>query len=121
FRGRFVIADDDLIYLDGNSLGRLPIATRDRLVEVIDREWGVDLIRGWSSWVHLSREAGDLLAQEVLEAHPGEVVVSDSTSVNLYKLAAAALDARPGRSVIVTDDDNFPTDRYILDGLARAR
>ncbi|HLT11695.1 MAG TPA: hypothetical protein VK028_12985, partial [Micromonosporaceae bacterium] len=121
FRDRFVIAGDDLVYLDGNSLGRLPFATRDRLREVVEQEWGVNLIRGWSSWIHLSRTAGDMLAGGVLEANPGEVIVSDSTSVNLYKLAAAALDARPGRRVIVTDDDNFPTDRYILDGLAQSR
>jgi kynureninase len=121
FRERFVIADDELIYLDGNSLGRLPVATRRRLRRVIEREWGGDLIRGWDTWIGLAREAGDVLATGVLEAEPGEVVVSDSTSVNLYKLAAAALDARPGRTVILTDDDNFPTDQYVLSGLAAAR
>jgi kynureninase len=121
FRRRFVISDPELIYFDGNSLGRLPVATRRRLRKVIDEEWGGDLIRGWDAWIELARQAGDVLATGVLEARPGEVVVSDSTSVNLYKLAAAALDARPGRSVIVTDDDNFPTDLYVLAGLARAR
>jgi kynureninase len=121
FRERFVVADEDLVYLDGNSLGRLPVATRRRLRRVVEREWGGDLIRGWDTWIGLAREAGDVLATGVLEAEPGEVVVSDSTSVNLYKLAAAALDARPGRTVIVTDDDNFPTDRYVLAGLAAAR
>jgi kynureninase len=121
FRERFVIADDDLVYLDGNSLGRLPIATRRRLRRLVEREWGGDLIRGWDSWIGLAREAGDVLATGVLEARPGEVVVSDSTSVNLFKLASAALDARPGRPVILTDDDNFPTDRYVLAGLAEAR
>jgi kynureninase len=121
FRDRFVIADDELIYLDGNSLGRLPVATRRRLRRVVEREWGGDLIRGWDGWIGLAREAGDVLATGVLEAEPGEVVVSDSTSVNLYKLAAAALDARPGRTVILTDDDNFPTDQYVLSGLAAAR
>ena len=121
FRRRFVIADPELIYFDGNSLGRLPVATRDRLRKVIDEEWGGELIRGWDTWIELARVAGDVLATGVLEARPGEVVLSDSTSVNLYKLAAAALDARPGRSVIVTDDDNFPTDLYVLAGLAQAR
>jgi kynureninase len=121
FRRRFVIRDEKLIYLDGNSLGRLPVATRRRLRAVIDTEWGADLIRGWESWIDLAREAGDLLAGPVLECAPGEVVVADSTSINLYKLAAAALDARPDRRVIVTDDDNFPTDRYVLAGLAEAR
>ncbi|GAA4706437.1 kynureninase [Phytohabitans rumicis] len=119
FRDRFVI-EDELIYLDGNSLGRLPLSTRERLHRAIG-EWGTDLIRGWDRWITLSREVGDVLATGVLDATPGEVVLSDSTSVNLYKLAAAACAARPGRRVIVTDDDNFPTDRYILQGLVEAR
>ncbi|MGN9910441.1 kynureninase [Phytohabitans sp. LJ34] len=117
FRERFVIPDEELVYLDGNSLGRLPVSTRERLHRAID-EWGADLIRGWDRWITLSREVGDVLATGVLEAAPGEVVLSDSTSVNLYKLAVAACAARPGRRVIVTDDDNFPSDRYILQGLA---
>ena len=120
YRDEFVIADDDLVYLDGNSLGRLPVRTRDRLREVVDREWGGDLIRGWSRWVDAARAAGDVIA-DLVDAGPGEVLVSDSTTVNLYKLAVAALDARPGRTVIVTDDDNFPTDRYVLEGLAHQR
>jgi kynureninase len=120
FRDRFVFADD-LIYFDGNSLGRLPVATRDRLRVAVEREWGADLIRGWDTWIELSRDTGDLLATGVLNVDPGEVVLADSTSVNLYKLASAALDARPRRRVIVTDDDNFPTDQYILQGLAEAR
>lgn len=121
FRDRFVIADDSLVYLDGNSLGRLPRTTRERLRRAVDVEWGEELIGGWDRWMDLARQAGDVLATGVLEVSPGEVVLSDSTSVNLYKLAAAACDARPGRRVIVTDDDNFPTDRYVLQGLAAAR
>jgi kynureninase len=121
FRDKFVITDPDLIYFDGNSLGRLPVATRDRLRHAVEVEWGEDLIRGWDRWITLAREAGDVLASGVLDAAPGEVVLSDSTSVNLYKLAAAACDARRGRTVIVTDDDNFPTDQYVLQGLAAAR
>src|SRR3954452_9871361 len=121
FRARFYIPDEQLIYFDGNSLGRLPLATRERLRDAIDREWGHDLIRGWDTWIDLARSVGDVLAASVLHVLPGEVVLSDSTSVNVYKLAAAALDARPGRRVIVTDDDNFPTDRYVLEGLAAAR
>ncbi|MGE5827841.1 MAG: kynureninase [Micromonosporaceae bacterium] len=119
FRDRFVITDPDLIYLDGNSLGRLPVAARRQLRRAVD-EWGGDLIRGWARWIDLAREAGDLLAG-LIDAQPGEVIVSDSTSVNLYKLAAAALSARPGRRIIITDDDNFPTDRYVLAGLAHER
>jgi kynureninase len=120
FRDRFVIADPELVYLDGNSLGRLPVATRERLRRAVDVEWGEDLIRGWDRWISLGREVGDVLAG-VLGAAPGEVVLADSTSVNLYKLAVAACDARPGRRVIVTDDDNFPTDRYVLQGVAAGR
>src|SRR5215475_8932555 len=120
FRDRFVITDDNVIYFDGNSLGRLPKSTRERLHHVIDVEWGDELIRGWDHWIDLGREAGDLLAG-IVGANPGEVVLSDSTSVNLFKLATAAIDARPGRGVIVTDDDNFPTDQYVLQGLAAAR
>jgi kynureninase len=121
YRERFVIADDDLVYLDGNSLGRLPKATRQRLRQVVDEEWGGQLIRGWDTWIDLARRVGDVLAGPILDARPGELVVSDSTTVNLYKLGAAALDARPGRRVILTDDDNFPTDRYVLAGLAESR
>ena len=120
FRDRFVVTDPDLIYLDGNSLGRLPIVTRDSLQVAIESEWGGDLVRGWQYWVELPRQAGDAIAEGVIQAEPGEVLVCDSTTVNLYKLAAAALAARPGRRVIVTDDDNFPTDRYVLQGFAQA-
>jgi kynureninase len=121
YRDQFVIDDPDLVYFDGNSLGRLPVVTRERLAEVVSREWGGALIRGWDTWIELARKAGDVLATGVLGVSPGEVTLSDSTSVNLYKLATAALDARPGRRAIITDDDNFPTDRYVLEGLAAAR
>jgi kynureninase len=121
YRERFVIAEDELIYLDGNSLGRLPKATRERLHQAIDAEWGVDLVRGWDRWITLAREAGDVLATGVLGVDAGEVLLCDTASINLYKLAAAACDARPGRTVIITDDDNFPTDQYVLQGLAQAR
>ncbi len=121
FRERFVIADPELVYLDGNSLGRLPAATADRLNGVVVEEWGGDLIRGWDRWLDEPLRVGDRLAEAVLGAGPGEVVVSDSTSVNFYKAALAALEARPGRRVVVTDRPNFPTDRYVLEGLARSR
>ncbi|MEV0645675.1 kynureninase [Phytomonospora sp. NPDC050363] len=121
FRERFVIGDPDVIYLDGNSLGRTPKATREAIRRVVDEEWSGELIGAWDHWIDLARETGDLIATEIVGARAGEVIVSDSTSVNLYKLAAAALDAVPHRSVIITDDDNFPTDRYILQGLAAQR
>ncbi|HZE65565.1 MAG TPA: kynureninase [Sporichthyaceae bacterium] len=121
FRDRFTEPEPGLIYLDGNSLGRLPRATRDRLVEVIDREWGGGLVRSWEHWIDLPVRVGDQLGTALLGAEPGQVLVADVTTVNLYKLAAAALDARPDRRVIVTAADEFPTDLYVLDGLAAAR
>jgi kynureninase len=116
FRDRFAIDDPETIYLDGNSLGRLPIATRARLSE-LTAQWGSELVGGWHDWIDLPERVGDLLASGVLGARPGEVIVADSTTVNLFKLAGAVLDTRPG--AIVTDGENFPTDRYVLDGLAR--
>jgi kynureninase len=121
YRGRFVGADDDLIYLDGNSLGRLPVASADRLFEVVHSQWAHGLVRSWESWIAWPRSVGDLLGATLLGAAAGQVVVSDSTSLNLYKLAAAALELSPSRTTIVTDSGNFPTDRYILAGLASAR
>jgi kynureninase len=121
FRERFAIDDPSLIYLDGNSLGRLPLATAERIAEVVRREWGTGLVRSWAHWVGLPGRAGDLLGSYLLGAAPGQVLVCDSTTVNLYKLARAGLGVRPGRRVIVTDDDNFPTDRYVLAGIAAER
>ncbi|MEA2126330.1 MAG: kynureninase [Solirubrobacteraceae bacterium] len=115
FRGRFVIADPELIYLDGNSLGRLPVATRDRMVALTE-QWATGLVGGWDEWLDAPRRAGDALAP-VLGARPGEVVVTDSVTVNLYKLAAAA--HRGG--ALVTARGSFPTDRYVLEGLAAQR
>ena len=120
-RDAFVNDDPELIYLDGNSLGRLPKATPDRIARLVRDEWGNGLIRSWRHWVDLPFAVGDLIGSSLLGAGDGQVVVADSTTVNLYKLAAAALDARPGRTVIVADDDNFPTDRYALEGLAAQR
>jgi kynureninase len=122
FLNRFVRPDPALIYLDGNSLGRLPSASLARAEEVLAREWGGQLIQAWyEGWLAQPARVGDLLGEWLLGAAPGQVVVSDSTSVNFYKLAAAALDARPGRPVIVSAAADFPTDRYVLEGLAATR
>ncbi|HZM31712.1 MAG TPA: aminotransferase class V-fold PLP-dependent enzyme [Acidimicrobiales bacterium] len=110
--------DPDLLYLDGNSLGRLTHRARRRLAAVVDGEWGEGLVRSWDSWIDLPARVGDAIAVHLVGARPGEVVVGDSTTVNLYKAAAAAVAARPGARAVVTDDDNFPTDRYVLEGLA---
>jgi kynureninase len=121
FRDRFVWADRDLIYLDGNSLGPLPVRTQARIAEMVDQDWGAGLVRSWSRWIDLPRSAGDMLGEHIVGAAPGQVLVCDSVTVNLYKLVIAVLDARPGKNVIITDDDNFPTDRYVLEGIAAQR
>ncbi len=121
FRDRFMWADDGPVYLDGNSLGALPLATQARIAEVVGSEWGRGLVRSWATWVGLPREVGDLVGEHLTGAGPGQVLVSDSTTVNLFKLVNAALDAQPGRNVLITDDDNFPTDRYVLQGIAAQR
>jgi kynureninase len=121
-RSRFVIADPGLIYLDGNSLGRLPIASQAALSEVACTQWGERLVRAWPDWIDEPTRVGDVLAAGVLGAEPGEVMIGDSTTVNLFKLAAAAAatarEVDQERTVIITNDANFPTDRYVLDGVA---
>ncbi|NEW69156.1 kynureninase [Streptomyces rhizosphaericus] len=121
FRDRFITpADDGLIaYLDGNSLGRPPRATQERLNSLLTQEWGTRLIRSWSEgWMELPGRVGDALGEAALGAAPGQVVIADSTSVCLYKLLRGALALRPGRTEIVTDRRNFPTDSYIVQGIA---
>ena len=120
YRERFLLEDPALIYLNGNSLGALPRATLARMESVYREEWGAALARSWDHWVDLPARAGDVVG-ELIGAASGQVIVTDNTTVNLYKLATAALDARPGRRVLITDHDNFPTDRYVLAGLAARR
>lgn len=117
FRERFAVPDG-VIYLDGNSLGCLPQATPARLAEVVRDEWGRDLIRSWNehAWIDLPKRVGDKIGR-LIGAAPGQVVAADSTSVNLFKLLAAALALRPGRRVILSDVSNFPTDLYVAQGL----
>jgi len=120
YRDRFVGAADPLVYFDGNSLGRPLEVTGPRLAEFVEREWGGRLIRGWDErWFDLPRSLGDRLGATCLGAAPGQVAVGDSTTVLLYKLMRAAVAARPGRTEIVLDRDQFPTDRYVADGVAR--
>ena len=114
FRGEFVVAEADTIYLDGNSLGRLPKRTAERLRDAVDRQWGRRLIRAWGEdWLDAPKRIGGKIAR-LLGAADDEVIVADSTSVNLFKLALAALAAQPGRTRVVTDDMNFPSDVHVL-------
>ncbi|MBV9292474.1 MAG: kynureninase [Frankiales bacterium] len=117
-RAEFVVPDDRLIYLDGNSLGRPARGSIEALRESAEQEWAGGLIRSWDDWLHLPVEVGEVIGRDFLGARPGETVVADSTSVNFYRLALAALDARPDRRVIVTESGNFPTDDYVLQGIA---
>ena len=119
YRSKFVITDPNLCYLDGNSLGRLPHATVKAVGDYLSQEWGNEVVTGWSHWIDEAQVAGDLLGRAVLGAGAGQVLVCDTTSVNFYQLCLAAISARPGRKTIITDAANFPTDRYILDGIAK--
>jgi kynureninase len=117
YRDRFVIPDDRVAYLDGNSLGRTPKTTIERVNQVMLQEWAGDLISSWDHWVHLPSRIGDRLAP-LIGAQPGEVIVHDSTTVNIYQAVQAAIALRPDRRVIAIHADDFPTDRYVVDGIA---
>ncbi len=119
FKSQFVVSDPQMCYLDGNSLGRLPKATVAAINNFMTHEWGPEVVTGWSHWVDEAQPTGDLLAAAALGAGPGQTLVCDTTSVNFYQLCLAAIHARPGRKTIITDAANFPTDRYILDGIAK--
>lgn len=117
WRDRFE-CPEGIIYLDSNSLGALPRATGTRLAQVVQDEWGTGLIRSWNAahWIDAPARIGDKLAR-LVGAEPGEVIVADSTSVNLFKLLAGALKVKPDRPLILTEKQNFPTDLYIAQGL----
>jgi kynureninase len=119
FRERFVLADPQRIYADGNSLGRLPRETVERLESLV-LEWGEHLVGGWKDWIELPAQVGDGIG-EVIGARARETLACDSTTVNLYKLASAALDLRQERRVVLIDEHDFPTDRYVLEGIAASR
>ncbi|MGH6918776.1 MAG: kynureninase, partial [Geminicoccaceae bacterium] len=115
-RARFALPDG-VIYLDGNSLGALPNATAAAIEDLVRRQWGQHLITSWTrhGWVDLPRTVGAKIAR-LIGAAPGEVLVADSTSVNLFKLIGAALRLRPDRRVVVSERHNFPTDLYVAQG-----
>ena len=120
WRDEFVAPDPFLVYLDGNSLGRMPHRTMSRLLSVLNDEWMTGLVRSWDHWIDLPVRVGDRLAP-LIGAAPGEVVVHDSTTVDIYQLVEAACALRPDRRVIAISSDDFPTDRYVVAGIAKAR
>ena len=120
YRDQFYIDDDDVCYLDGNSLGRLPLDTVSNVGDFMNDEWGAEAVDGWSHWVDEAGTVGNVLAEVALGTGPGQTLVCDTTSVNLYQLVGAAIRANSGRKTIIIDSANFPTDRYIVQGLAEA-
>jgi len=118
YKSQFVVSDPDICYLDGNSLGRLPNQTIAVINDFLSKEWGPQLVSGWSHWVDEAQPTGDLLGKSCLGAETGQILVCDTTSVNFYQLCVAAIKARKDRKTIITDAANFPTDRYILEGIA---
>jgi kynureninase len=115
----FVKNDPTLWYLDGNSLGRLPKQTIENINDFLTNEWGKELVNGWTHWIDEAQRVGDLVGEAALGAKSGQVLVTDTTSINFYRACKAAISARPGRKNIIIDEANFPTDRYILQGIAK--
>ncbi len=119
FRGLFLIHDPNLIYLDGNSLGALPKSAQAKAREIVDEQWGRDLIRGWNKgWWEAPQRVGDKIGK-LIGAGAGQVIVNDTVSLNLFKLATSALTLQPNRKRIITDTFNFPSDLYILQGIKK--
>ena len=119
YPSKFVNEYPHVCYLDGNSLGRLPKKTIDVINSFLTNEWGEKVVEGWTDWVDEAEHTGDLVGRSALGAESGQVLVLDTTSVNLYQLAVAAIKARPGRNTVIIDAANFPTDRYIMQGIAK--
>ena len=120
FRERFVIPEG-IIYLDGNSLGPMPRAAAEILGRTIEQEWGQDLIKSWNSagWFDMPTRLGDRVGA-LIGAAPGQTLVCDTTSINLYKAIQAAIGLRPGRDVVIAEDESFPTDLYIIEGALKS-
>lgn len=117
FKEAFVISDPDLVYFDGNSLGAMPKAAQEKARQIVDEQWGQDLIRGWNKdWWDAPSRVGDKIGQ-IIGAASGQTLVGDTVSVNLFKLATSALMFQPSKKKIITDTFNFPSDLYILQGI----
>lgn len=117
FRNEFLIPDDEVVYLDGNSLGRTPKATVERLKRVVETEWAADLITSWSHWLDMPRRVGDRMGA-IIGSRPGEVAVHDNTTLNIFQAVHMALGLRPDRKVVSVSPDDFPSDRYVVEGIA---
>lgn len=120
YKAQFQINDPDMCYLDGNSLGRLPKASITAVNDFLVNEWGRELVDGWAHWIDEAQTVGNLLGRAILGAAEGQTLVQDTTSVNFYQLCVAAIKARPGRKTVIIDASNFPTDRYIIAGIAES-
>jgi kynureninase len=118
YRDLFVFTDPKVCYLDGNSLGRLPKSTVETINKFLIEGWGTKIVDGWGEWIDKAETTGDLIGRAALGAAAGQTLAMDTTSVNFYRLVRAAISARPGRKTIITDEANFPTDRYIMQGIA---
>ena len=118
YRKQFVFTDPEVCYLDGNSLGRLPKSTVESINKFLIEGWGARIVDGWAEWIDKAETTGDLIGRAALGAVAGQTLAMDTTSVNFYRLVRAAITARPGRRTIITDEANFPTDRYIMQGIA---
>ena len=118
YRDLFVFTDPEVCYLDGNSLGRLPKSTVETINKFLSEGWGTKIVDGWGEWIDKAETTGDLIGRAALGAAAGQTLAMDTTSVNFYRLVRAAISARPGRKTIITDEANFPTDRYIMQGIA---
>ncbi|MCX6535488.1 MAG: aminotransferase class V-fold PLP-dependent enzyme [Actinobacteria bacterium] len=121
YRDEFMIVDQALCYLDGNSLGRMPTETANVVDQYLRTEWATKLVSGWSDWIDEAQSVGDLIGRASLGAAAGQMLCVDTTSMNFYQLCCAAVDARPDRKTVITDTANFPTDRYILEGICKQR
>jgi kynureninase len=121
YRNEFMIADPSLCYLDGNSLGRMPKEVINVVGTYLRDEWATKLVSGWSEWIDEAQSVGNLIGRASLGAAAGQMLAVDTTSVNFYQLCSAAVKARPERKTVITDTANFPTDRYILEGICQQR
>jgi len=120
FRERFIVEDEDVCYLDGNSLGRMPKRTVEEIDSLLVNEWGKKMVGGWSDWIDEAEQVGNLIGEAALGASAGQTLAIDTNTINIYQLAVAAIKARPGRKKILIDRANFPSDRYAIEAISES-